>query len=166
MCVFGLKIRLFRRKKTKKSQFFSNNDTQYWGFNTRYCLIPWKGSRSRPSIDTRFDILKAVPDPLVFGSKWIREPGYFIHWFSLPRFLSCTMVKYLWEDSSRSPKAQDNQARWSLCRWSCSGRLRRRSLGLFCGLRRKIHSFSYSGPGWVFLGEMLYQTQEIFAPSI
>ena len=50
----------FRRKKTiKNHNFFSIDDTRYRGFDTPYFLILWKGSRSRLSMDTQYDILKA-----------------------------------------------------------------------------------------------------------
>ena len=45
MYAFGLKILLFRRRRTKKSQLFSIDDTRYWGFDTWYCSILLKGSR-------------------------------------------------------------------------------------------------------------------------
>ena len=53
MCVFGLKIRLFQRKKTKKSQFLVSTI-----LDIRYFSTLQKGSRSRVSIDTRYDILR------------------------------------------------------------------------------------------------------------
>ena len=61
ICVFGLKIQLFQQKRQKNPQFFIVDDTRYQGFDTRYCSLLWKDSRSRHSINTQYDILKADP---------------------------------------------------------------------------------------------------------
>ena len=46
----------------QKITIFSIVDARYWGLDTRYFSILWKGSRSRVSIDTRYDILRADQD--------------------------------------------------------------------------------------------------------
>ena len=58
-CVFLALKYDFSAKKTIKIQIFSIDDTRYWGFDTPYFLILWEGLRSRLSMYTQYDILKA-----------------------------------------------------------------------------------------------------------